>query len=591
MKKNIVFIIVDSVYREHCLPQSYKETSMPFLNSLCEKGFSASRMYSQAPFTEAALTPLLSGEPLLNKGAYMNRLRYRTSMMEVFQKEGYDTFINHYYPSIYPSAMFPGISDLYYVNPFDFLHVWEYRLQYFQPLFLKKALSDSELTMLYDILKDNFKAWIQQYDYLLAKDKKVSFMQQYMAYRDEVYTSSKQVVSEEYEKFKLNAYDYMQQLFEKDKQHPLFQVETLVLNNKLNDEQRTMIHDRYYAIFERIYKANKQRNLRNTKFPMKRMVKAAMRRDWHSVYQYLAMYQNSIQDKDLFQRINGKFDCFKPQVSTSTYFQNSLDWLDQRDSKKPFCMYLHVDDAHWPETFFSYDNANIELLDNEFQQISEYLDRLPTSYHGALTMELSHRYVDSCLKKLYDELQKRSLMEDCIFVVTADHGFSFSFNPIRTNYVNNLHRENYNTPFILYDGSHKGCKENFFTTVDIAPTILDAAGICIPEAMSGQSMLKSEGKSYAISEYMGGGCPDMLRRPFLLTIRTIRYSIAIEIKLQDCFSNHILRHVYDLKKDANEYDNIATKINKQSIQEELNLLKQRFEEIQKDFKENKNAFN
>lgn len=593
MQKNVIFIIVDAVYKNHCFGTEYKHTTFPYLSELAKKGLSADNLYSQAPFTEAALTPLLSGEPLLNKGSYMNRLKYRTSLMEVFKAHGYDTFANHYYPSIYPSAMYKGITDLFYVNPFDFMHVWWYRLEYYQKLFLDQQLSERELEMLYDIMDDNFKAWILQYELLISNDKKISFMKQFMDYPESLYSESKTTVQTEYACFKKDPYHYLENLYTLGSDHILFKIETLRLNKKLNEEQRKIIHDRYIKVFDRIYKINKNRNFKNNHFPAKRFVKALFHRDTHAMYQYLAMYQNCIIDKDLYQRIDGNFDDVEPQVSAQTYFDHSLNWLENRDDSTPFFMYLHLDDAHWKETFFTSDQFDLNLLDSEFAAISDYLDHVPANYRGAITMDLSHIYVDNCIKNFCKKLEEMGILDNTILAVTADHGFSFGFDPIRTNYVNNLHKENYNIPFILYDHKHEGIKKTkFFSSFDIAPTIIDAAGIDLSDvpSMTGISMLTNEGRDYAISEYMGGGCPDMLRRPFQITVRTENYSVAIHICLNDTFENFRLFHVYDLQKDPNEYNNLINHIPMSAIQNELDILHQRYDEICKDFYAYKNAF-
>ena len=591
MKKNVIFILIDAVYKQHCFGTPYKPVTLPFINSLAQKGLTANNLYSQAPYTEAALTPLLSGEPLLNKGSYMHRLKYRTSMTEVFKSQGYDTFINHYYPSIYPSAMFKGITDLYYVTPFDFLHVWWYRLEYYRSFFLNQELSNDELYMLYDIIDDNFNAWITQYDLLLKHDEKVRFMQQFMDYPDELLVSSRDTVQREYDTFKNNPYDYLQNLYTQNTDHILFKIETLRLNNKLTDEHRQIIHDRYIKTFDRIFKLNRKLNLKNTHFPFKRFFRACLDRNTHNMYQYIAMYQNSFIDKDLYERINDRFDEAEPQVSAHCFLEHGFDWLKNRTSEKPFFMYLHLDDAHWKETFFTSEKFDLDLLDSEFDAINNYLDKLPNSYHGAITMDLSHIYVDNCIKNFYNKLKENGFLENTIIAITADHGFSFSFDPIRTNYVNNLHKENYNVPFILFDEKHIGVvKNNFFSSYDIAPTIIDAAGLTPASSMTGISMLKNEGRDYAISEYMGGGCPDMLRRPLQLTVRTSNYSVAVGVTLKDGFKNLQLLHVYDLINDPMEYNNLANKISLNKVDKELNILHQRFDEIYLDFYTNKNAF-
>ena len=114
-----------------------------------------------------------------------------------------------------------------------------------------------------------------------------------------------------------------------------------------------------------------------------------------------------------------------------------------------------MDDAHYPESFFSTNYIDLNLLDKEFNHIKEYIKNLPSKFRGSLTSDLSLLYVDSCIEYLFKELNDRKLLDNTAIVITADHGFSYDYNPIRENYVNNVHVENYNTPFIIYDKGRK----------------------------------------------------------------------------------------------------------------------------------------
>ena len=71
---------------------------------------------------------------------------------------------------------------------------------------------------------------------------------------------------------------------------------------------------------------------------------------------------------------------------------------------------------------------------------------------------------------------------------------------------------------------------------DIPATILDLVKIKIPSNFKGKSLLKYDGDDHAILEYMGGGCPDIKRRPVKLGVRTDNYSVFVEVKISENFN-------------------------------------------------------
>ena len=88
------------------------------------------------------------------------------------------------------------------------------------------------------------------------------------------------------------------------------------------------------------------------------------------------------------------------------------------------------------------------MLDEEFGNIDKYIDKLPRKYRGSISYDISLQYADTCLKRLYNFLEEHNMLDDITIAICADHGSSYTFDPYRSNYVNNVHRENYNMPFV-----------------------------------------------------------------------------------------------------------------------------------------------
>lgn len=94
-EKNVLFIVIDSVTNDVIFNKDTSKYSVPFLTELRKKSISGDRMYSEAPYTEAALMSLLGSIDTMDNGGYMDKLKGSTCVLEVFQREGYKTFLIH----------------------------------------------------------------------------------------------------------------------------------------------------------------------------------------------------------------------------------------------------------------------------------------------------------------------------------------------------------------------------------------------------------------------------------------------------------------------------------------------------------------
>lgn len=243
--------------------------------------------------------------------------------------------------------------------------------------------------------------------------------------------------------------------------------------------------------------------------------------------------------------------------------------------------YVHIDDAHFPENFFTYDTKDLKLIEEDFKRINTYLNNIPKGYKGSISYDLSLMYCDNIIKNIFKFLEKEKILNDTSIVITADHGFSYYFSPVREKYVISSYRENYNVPFIVWSKDIKNKMiNNYCSTKDIPVTLLDLVDIKIPKVFKGQSLLESKGQDYALLEYMGGGCPDIYRRPIILGVRTDNYDVVMEVYINKKFIDNEIKEVYNIRKDPFEYDNLFKQENiKEKIKKELQILENRYNEI------------
>ncbi len=570
--KNVLFIVLDSITNNQLFNSECSLEKAPFLNTLRDKSITGDNMYSQAPYTEAALMSLLGSSDTLDDGGYMEKFKNKETVIDIFRKNGYKTFFPTYYPSIYPSHMYYGAKEVSYIEKFTFSHLWDYRFKHFQKYYLEKNTSEVENQMLKDMLEDNLNAWINLLDLLSKKDKKTVMMNNCVQCTGIKDTIKK--IQEELKQFYKQPDDYLNQLFLEGENHKLFQLDIHTYIDKVgNHEFKEWFVKKNYGTFKRIKKEQLHHNFINSRLPIKKIVRNINNRE--IVKGLLAGYKNSLFDKDIMERITLQYDLFKAQRSFRSVADLTLDWIEKNNnSKTPWMAYVHVDDAHYPENFFTYDTQDKTIVEQEFIKINHFLDKLPRKYCGTIASDLSLLYCDSIIQMIFEKLEEKGILENTSIIITADHGFSYYFNPIREKYVISSYRENYNVPFIVYEKNIKPRKINgFLATKDIPATILDLANIKIPEHFKGQSLLNFEGRKFATLEYMGGGCPDLVRRPVVLGIRNEKYEVITEV-----FENVVnIKEVYDSKKDYYEQNNLAHS-QKVNIDQELDFIKKRYEE-------------
>jgi arylsulfatase A-like enzyme len=150
--------------------------------------------------------------------------------------------------------------------------------------------------------------------------------------------------------------------------------------------------------------------------------------------------------------------------------------------------------------------------------------------------------------------------------------------------TNNYHSENYHIPLIIFDGTSPVQQriESYHTSKYVLPSIYELCDINIPESINGKAIFNKDNQNtFAISEYMGGGCPDMRLRPIHFMIRNKKYLLAYTVKLFEDFSSGNIKEIYDLQSDPLETKNLAksNQYDKEEISFLLTQLKERHCEI------------
>jgi arylsulfatase A-like enzyme len=277
----------------------------------------------------------------------------------------------------------------------------------------------------------------------------------------------------------------------------------------------------------------------------------------------------------------------------------AINWLkEKRDPNKPFCLLLHPKPPHapynppkkyedflkdvvipepatllddykgrTPEAIQDIMTSNRIVLGSAFQKQRKKLEKEnPDITRDELTRAMYQEYikgyyrlvksVDDNVGRVLDYLDESGLAENTLVIFTSDQGFSLGehgFYNKQWMYENPLHQ-----PLLVrYPGVVKAgtVHESMVNHVDLAPTLLDVAGLPIPSDMQGYSLKPIlEGKADKVRDasyyhfYSHGK-----RLPEMIGVRTDRYKLIHYPGMDGDYQWEL----FDLKNDPDEMNNLA----------------------------------
>lgn len=176
-------------------------------------------------------------------------------------------------------------------------------------------------------------------------------------------------------------------------------------------------------------------------------------------------------------------------ISDIDYAGNFEEFLDSKNDSKPFCFWYGSLEAHRVYEYGSGVAIGGKRVD-EINAVPAFWPDDEIVRNDMLDYAFEIEHFDNHLEKMLETLEKRGELENTVVIVTADNGMPFPrVKGQAYEYSNHL-------PMAIMWG--KGIKNpgrdiyDFISFIDIAPTLLDVAGIS--PAASG--IHKMEGKSF-----------------------------------------------------------------------------------------------
>ena len=504
---------------------------------------------------------------------------------KAFHDAGYETYDFDYPYYIIGNEVAKYIDHPIWDASFIYGSEWGGIYSYYHDIIKERPLDENEYLLLKARIDVMFESWKRYLEDITTRPETISIHNEILKTYDA--KAALNILISEEEKFKAAPNAYIDDFIAKGLDHVLVNLDSSGIATYIKgDFIDNYIEKKYGKFLDKIARTNFKVNVWSNLPSLKRLcfgLKKYFKTKNPDNLLFLQNYVGSLTTMK-FMRKRWKEKTWQNHHSARVKYEAGLEILKTRKSDKPFYFFIDVDEPHNNIAFFSYDVQNESYIDEEMRILQQYVNDLGTDFKGSLIYLLSLRYIDYQIQKFCEGLKELGLWDTTTILVTADHGSSYTFHPIHNRRVNNFDDECYHIPMLIRHPGGQG-KEitSFQYSKDILPTLMDVIGLEPCKEFKGRSMLReTEKRDFVIGEYMGPGCPDMLKRPIWFSARDDKYIVAYKVGVYQDFEEGELSEVYDLKKDPYAYYNINDKIDRNKIDYLLEPLRLRKKEIEKD---------
>lgn len=203
------------------------------------------------------------------------------------------------------------------------------------------------------------------------------------------------------------------------------------------------------------------------------------------------------EDESMPRRTSGVFS-YSPLHDRDRQLEHFLDCLCP--TEKPLFAFLHVLLPHVPWEYFPSGNSYREYRNLPEFTLPEGLGELGETWPSddAFVLRCEHRYLmqvkfsDRFVGRLLDKLRQTQLLDDCLLIVTADHGVSFHAGSSRRVPDAKNIADILSIPlFIKLPGQTEGrIDDRNIESVDLYPTIAEELQMQLTEPFDGSPVSK-----------------------------------------------------------------------------------------------------
>ncbi|MES2691958.1 MAG: sulfatase [Verrucomicrobiota bacterium] len=177
----------------------------------------------------------------------------------------------------------------------------------------------------------------------------------------------------------------------------------------------------------------------------------------------------------------------KPGINAIDYPANLAKFMDERPARTPFWFWVGSTEPHSPHDKDNYKKLAAEHGVTEDQmKVPEFLPNTPGVRRQRANFFYEVCQADRDLGRVLTILEERGELANTLLIVTADNGTEV----LRSK--TNLYDWGLRVPLaIMWPAQAKPGRtvDDFVNFADLAPTMLEAAGLPVPKEMSGRSLI------------------------------------------------------------------------------------------------------
>lgn len=291
---------------------------------------------------------------------------------------------------------------------------------------------------------------------------------------------------------------------------------------------------------------------------------------------------------------------------TDVMTEEAIEFMKSNPKDQPFCITLAYKEPHGPLNYSDpdfpnyYEDVDIPipgtLTQEAYNNMPEFVRNSlngsgavprfvedPDAYQAS--MRQLYHYIskmDQSVGTIIDALHAMGLADNTVIIYSSDHGSFLGAHGLSGKWL--MYEESIRVPLIVWDGrlpeNKRGKRhEGMALGIDWAPTMLDYAGVQIPESMQGKSLRPLvEGTAKELRE-------DAYFEHTYVHHDNIRSSEAVrspEWKYIRYFrQDPVYEELFNLKKDPGELKNLA---NDPALKKTLEGLRERCNEYREELK-------
>jgi len=266
-------------------------------------------------------------------------------------------------------------------------------------------------------------------------------------------------------------------------------------------------------------------------------------------------YEGTIWDRD------DKPITFKDEYRVDFLTDRAENFLRQKQ-EKPFLLLISQLEPHQQNDL----NRMVGPKGSAERFINAHVPPDLRAFPGDWHQQLPDYYgccesIDASVGRLRKVLDEEGIAENTIFVFMSDHGCHFMTR--NTEYKRSTHNSSLRVPMLISGPGFESARqiEEIVGIVDLAPTLLNAAGVSVPESMKGHSFLPLVHDAKARQAWPNKQLIQISESMTGRSIRTKDWTYCVADPSGDSkaatSSNYHEYQLYDQRNDPHELVNLA----------------------------------